>query len=64
MDDVAREVKKTVVLARIERLRELIEEDAPSLLLEAALEEIRRSLEEWDRAREQGDGMGSSVTGG
>jgi hypothetical protein len=46
MADEAREEKKTVVLARVERLRELIEEDAPAMLLEVALEEIRRSLEE------------------
>jgi hypothetical protein len=57
MIDEAREEKKTVVLARIERLRELIEEDASALLLVMALEEIRRALDVWTRDGEQNEGV-------
>jgi hypothetical protein len=43
MDDVF-EGKKTEVLARVERLRELIEEDAEAVVLDRAYHEIGRSL--------------------
>jgi hypothetical protein len=45
MLDEADEGKKTTVLARIERLRELLEEDAEAAALERAYREIGRELD-------------------
>ena len=45
MADDAIEGKKTEVLARIERLRELVEEDDDPMVLDRAYKEIGRSLD-------------------
>ena len=45
MIDEANEGKKTTVLARVERLRELLEEDAEAPILEQAYREIGRELD-------------------
>ena len=45
MIDEANEAKKTTVLARVERLRELLEEDAEAPILEQAYREIGRELD-------------------
>ena len=37
--------KKQEVIHRIDRLKDLVEQDAPGILLEAALEEVGRSLD-------------------
>ena len=44
MLDTSHEGKKTTVLARVERLRELIEEDAEGPILALAYDEIGREL--------------------
>ena len=44
MQDEANEGKKTTVLARVERLRELLEEDAEATILEQAYRDIGREL--------------------
>jgi hypothetical protein len=49
MPDDAREDRKTTVLARVERLRELIEEDAEAPAIERAYHEIGRVLEGLNR---------------
>jgi hypothetical protein len=56
MTDESNEGKKTTVLSRMERLHELIEEDAPALLIEAAFNEVGRELDGLIRpGRGQGD---------
>jgi hypothetical protein len=45
MQDEANEGKKTTALARVERLRELLEEDAEGPVLERAYREIGRELD-------------------
>ncbi len=57
------EGKKTEVLARLERLRELIEEDAESVVLERAFAEVRRSLDGLTRVG-QADGNPPDVAVG
>ena len=45
MVDTSQEGKKVEVLARIDHLRELVVQDAPEMLLEAAHGEVGRSLD-------------------
>jgi hypothetical protein len=59
MADEVIEGKKTEVLARIERLRELVEEDEEDVVLERACQEIGRSLGGLARP---GQGEGESST--
>jgi len=60
MPDDAKEDRKTTVLARIERLRELIEEDAETPAIERAYHEIGRVMEGLKRA-ERSDNESSIV---
>ena len=56
MVDAANEGKKAEVLARIDRLRELVDQDAPKMLLEEAHNEVGRSLDGLTRpGRAEGD---------
>ncbi len=49
MQGTEQEGKKAELLSRIDRLRELLSQDAPSLLLEQALAEVGRSLDGYTR---------------
>jgi hypothetical protein len=49
MQGVEQEGKKAELFSRIDRLRELLSQDAPQLLLEEALAEVGRSLDGYTR---------------
>ena len=49
MQGTEQEGKKAELLSRIDRLRELVAQDAPQLLLEGALAEVGRSLDGYTR---------------
>jgi hypothetical protein len=56
MPDDANEGKRTTVLARVERLRELLEENAEAAVLELAYHEVGRELDGLIRpGRAEGD---------
>jgi hypothetical protein len=49
MQGAEQEGKKAELLSRIDRLRELLSQDAPALLLDEALAEVGRSLDGYTR---------------
>lgn len=49
MQGSEQEGKKAELLSRIDRLRELLSQDAPTLLLEEALAEVGRSFDGYTR---------------
>jgi hypothetical protein len=64
MVDSANEGKKAELLSRIERLRELVVEDAPAMTLSRALDEVGRSLDGLTRpGRAEGNPATSPGTG-
>lgn len=64
MLDEANEGKKTTVLARVERLRELLEEDVDAPVLERAYHELGRELDGLIRlGRAEGDSPALAAEG-
>lgn len=64
MVDTANEGKKAELLSRIERLRELVIEDAPASTLSRAFDEVGRSLDGLTRpGRAEGDSATSAEFG-
>jgi hypothetical protein len=64
MLDEANEGKKTTVLARVERLRELLEEDAEAAALGRAYREIGRELDGLIRPGRTGGERSDEAAGG